>query len=260
MSIRPFNGPFMLLLLLTAISIAVIRRLRKRPKKQRTGFLLILCIFNILFYSVYKCLLSVDQEFMLISQLEHFNWFNELPLQLCNVNLFLIPAGLLSQKRSILGFSFFTAPLGAAMALLFPESAFVGYSLMLPRIFGFYLTHILLIICGLSLSALGFYRPQRKDFPGIIAAFVILAFSAHLVNTLFRYTVCPQANYFFTYGADISLLNLFWKLIPIPFLYELPALLSLLCYMVIIEFFFCYTLNVSIYMNYCTIGRGNILF
>ena len=121
--------------------------------------------------------------------------------------------------------------LGAAMALTFPEIAFNGYSLLLPRMLGFYLTHLLLIVCGISLTTLGFYRPEYRDFPGIIAAFIVLSLGAHLVNTILRNTVCPQADYFFTYGADISVLNMLWSVIPIPYVYLLPALAVLLAYM-----------------------------
>ena len=67
--------------------------------------------------------------------------FNELSLHLCNINLFLTPLGVWKRNRSIMGFSFFVAPLGALMALLFPEPLFSGFSLFLSRIFGYYVTH-----------------------------------------------------------------------------------------------------------------------
>ena len=52
-----------------------------------------------------------------------------------------------------------------------------------------------------------------------------------MTNVLFRLTVCPEANYFFTYGAEIGVLKLFWRIIPAPLLYGLPALLILAGYM-----------------------------
>ena len=126
------------------------------------------------------------------------------------------------------------------MALVFPEAPFVGYSLWLPRMLGFYATHILIIVCGLSLVTLGFYRPQFRDIPGIAGTFFLLGIGALAVNFLLRHTVCPLANYFFVYGGDvdISILNLFWKWLPVPFLYELPALLILVGYMALICRFF----------------------
>lgn len=121
------------------------------------------------------------------------------------------------------------------MALLFPEVPFTGFSLFLPRILGFYCTHALLIVCGLALALLDFYRPTPRDYPGVFGTFVLLALGAHLINLLLRATVCPGANYFFTFGADISILNLFWRFIPYPFFYELPSLLILLGYMGLVQ-------------------------
>ena len=139
--------------------------------------------------------------------------------------------GVWKRNRSIMGFSFFVAPLGALMALLFPEPLFSGFSLLMPRIFGYYVTHAILVVCGLSLATLGFYRPDPKDIPRILKTFGLLAVGAHLINLLLRLTLCPEANYFFTYGAEISVLKLFWRIIPVPLLYELPAPLILAGYM-----------------------------
>lgn len=59
----------------------------------------------------------------------------------------------------------------------------------------------------------------------------MLAVGAHLINLLLRLTLCPEANYFFTYGAEIGVLKLFWRIIPAPLLYGLPAPLILAGYM-----------------------------
>ena len=117
------------------------------------------------------------------------------------------------------------------LTLLFPEPLFSGFSLFLPRIFGYYVTHALLVVCGLSLATLGFYRPDPKDIPRILKTFGLLAVGAHLINLLLRLTLCPEANYFFTYGAEIGVLKLFWRIIPAPLLYGLPAPLILAGYM-----------------------------
>ena len=152
MQIYPFNIVYIFLMLLGAATLMLIwHALRDKPETTRKRVLVIICALNIVFYFVYKGFLSVDAEFLEISGLESFNWFNELPLQLCNINLFLIPLGVMTKKRGVLGFSFFIAPLAAMLALLFPEIAFTGYSLSQPRILGYYVTHLLIVICGLSL-------------------------------------------------------------------------------------------------------------
>ena len=113
----------------------------------------------------------------------------------------------------------------------FNLALFSGFSLLMPRIFGYYVTYALLVVCGLSLATLGFYRPAPRDIPQILKTFGLLAVGAHLINLMLRLTLCPEANYFFTYGAEIGVLKLFWRIIPVPLLYGLPAPLILAAYM-----------------------------
>ena len=231
-SITPFHGLHLLLFLLTAsATILIFLLLRRKREVRRANMLIGVCLCNLALFTVYKLSLSRDAVYVSAYYPNGFNLFNELPLHLCNINLFLIPIGVWKRNRSILGFSFFVAPLGALMALLFPEPLFSGFSLFLPRIFGYYVTHALLVVCGLSLATLGFYRPDPRDIPRILKTFGLLAVGAHLINLLLRLTLCQEANYFFTYGAEIGVLKLFWRIIPAPLLYGLPAPLILAGYM-----------------------------
>ena len=236
MTIRPFNPVFFGLLALIVLALVGIRRFgRTHTFQQRQWLLIGLSAANLVLFFIYKSLLSMDREFLVLSGQAHFNWFSELPLQLCNINMFLIPIGVLTHRKSVMGFSFYMAPLGAMLAMLFPEPAFTGYSLLLPRILGFYGTHALLVACGLSLAGMDFYQPSMKEAPRVLGVYVTLTLAAHALNMILRATVCPEANYFYTYGADISVLNLFWRMIPHPLLYELPAPLLLLAYMSLVQ-------------------------
>ena len=231
-SITPFHGLHLLLLLLTAsATILIFLLLRGKREARRANMLISVCLCNLALFTAYKLSLSRDAVYVSAYYPNGFNLFNELPLHLCNINLFLIPLGVWRRNRSIMGFSFFVAPLGALMALLFPEPLFSGFSLLMPRIFGYYVTHAILVVCGLSLATLGFYRPDPRDIPRILKTFGLLAVGAHLINLLLRLTLCPEANYFFTYGAEIGVLKLFWRIIPAPLLYGLPAPLILAGYM-----------------------------
>ena len=231
-TITPFRGLHLLLLLLTAAAVLLIfLLLRGKPEARRSRYLIGVCFFNLALFAGYKLSLSMDAAYIRAYYPNGFSIFNELPLHLCNINLFLIPLGVWKRNRSIMGFSFFVAPLGALMALLFPEPLFSGFSLLMPRIFGYYVTHAILVVCGLSLATLGFYRPDPRDIPRILKTFGLLAVGAHLINLLLRLTLCPEANYFFTYGAEIGVLKLFWRIIPAPLLYGLPAPLILAGYM-----------------------------
>lgn len=231
-SITPFRGLHLILLLLTAAAaLLIFLLLRGKSEARRSRLLIGICLFNLALFAGYKLSLSMDAAYVSAYYPNGFNIFNELPLHLCNINLFLIPLGVWKRNRSVMGFSFFVAPLGALMALLFPEPLFSGFSLFLPRIFGYYVTRALLVVCGLSLATLGFYRPDPRDIPRILKTFGLLAVGAHLINLLLCLTLCPEANYFFTYGAEISVLKLFWRIIPAPLLYGLPAPLILAGYM-----------------------------
>lgn len=233
MIIKPFNAVHIgLFVFAAAVIVALYFALYRADEDTKKWVVVAICAANVIGFFLYKFALSRDAEFLRVNCISRFNWWNELPLQLCNINMFLIPIGLLTKKRAVMGFSFFVAPLGAVMALLFPEPAFTGFSLFLPRMLGFYGTHIVIFICGISLATLGLYRPQLRDFPGIYLTLICLACGAHVLNLVLRRTVCPFANYFFTYPADISILRLFFKWIHVPLLYLVPGLAILGAYMI----------------------------
>ena len=105
--IKPFNGTYFICWCIAVLAMIVIPLLLKnKSEKAKKTFLVGLCVVNIIVFFVYKGFLSVDRDFLAKAEIEGgFNWFNELPLQLCNINMFLIPIGLLTKKRGILGFS-----------------------------------------------------------------------------------------------------------------------------------------------------------
>ena len=160
-------------MLTAAAALLVFLLLCKKTEARRSRLLIGVCLFNLALFVGYKLSLSMDAAYVSAYYPNGFNIFNELPLHLCNINLFLIPLGVWKRNRSVMGFSFFVAPLGALMALLFPEPLFSGFSLFLPRILGYYVTHALLVVCGLSLATLGFYRPDPKDIPRILKTFAL---------------------------------------------------------------------------------------
>ena len=91
-SITPFRGPHLLLLLLTATAVLLIfLLLRGKPEARRSRFLIGVCFFNLALFAGYKLSLSMDAAYIRAYYPNGFNLFNELPLHLCNINLFLIP-------------------------------------------------------------------------------------------------------------------------------------------------------------------------
>ena len=150
--------------------------------------------------------------------------------------MMLIPIAVLLNKRPLMGFCFFLAPLGALLAIIMPGEGFNGYSIFLPRMLGYYGTHFMIVIEGLALAAFGFYRPKYKDLWKTFLTMVILLLVIFGVNQLIINVFGYQAaNYFYTmFPENISLLELFWKWIPVPCLYLLPGAVILIVYMVLV--------------------------
>lgn len=235
-TIRPFNGVFFVTLgafaLLLILGSLILRR---RREGIRRGAVVLACLITLAGFFVYKYFLSIDAQFRALNG--GFNWWDELPLHLCNINLILIPIAVLTKKKPLLGFCFFVGPLGALFALIMPDSHFSGFSLLLPRMLGYYGTHFMVIVAALSLVTLGLYRPRFKDLPFTVLALAAVALVVFGINALMRYTgVNPAANYFYIWEPlqGVSLLELFYQWIPIPYLYMLPCIAIIALYMVIV--------------------------
>ena len=93
-SITPFHGLHLLLLLLTAsATILIFLLLRGKREARRANMLISVCLCNLALFTAYKLSLSRDAVYVSAYYPNGFNLFNELPLHLCNINLFLIPLG-----------------------------------------------------------------------------------------------------------------------------------------------------------------------
>ena len=224
-------GAFLLLLLLASFL------LRGKSERVRQWVLVGACMITLLGFVLYKYALSLDHDFNVITaDMGGFNWWGELPLQLCNINMLLIPVAVLRKSRPLQSFCFFLGPLGALMALLMPGNGFDGYSLLLPRMLGYYGTHFMVVIEGLALLTFGLYRPHVRDLPRAMLSALAIALGVFLINMLLRWSgLHPKANYFFAVETEGNfLLEIFHSWIPIPFLYLLPCLIILGGYMLIV--------------------------
>ena len=240
--IEPFNGTFIAFFVLF-IAILVIASLIMRNKSDsaKRAVIVTACIITLIGFFVYKYYLSIDAEFDAANQaMGGFNWWGELPLQLCNINMILIPIAVLTQKRPLLCFCFFVGPLGALMALLMPTAGFSGYSLLIPRMLGYYGTHMAIIIEALAIVTFGLFRPRFRDIPRTCITVIVIAFVIFIINLILRGTgLHPKANYFFIMETEGNpILEIFRRLIPLPYLYELPCIAVLAVYMSVITAFF----------------------
>ena len=154
--------------------------------------------------------------------------------------MILIPIAVATKNRGLMSFCFFVGPLGALLALVMPGNGFDGYSILMPRMLGYYGTHFMVMIEGLALAAFGLYRPQFRDLPKTLLAILLITFAVFCINMLLRATgLHPKANYFFSVETEGNpVLEIFHHLIPYPFLYLLPGVLVLVVYMAPITFGF----------------------
>ena len=231
---RPFR-PIFLIMFAFFILLLIVSSLLLRKKSERTRALVIaiVCWVTLLGFFAYKYALSVDADFNVITaDMGGFNWWGELPLQLCNINLLMIPIAVLTRKRPLLGFCFFVGPIGALMALVMPGNGFDGYSILLPRMLGYFLTHFVVMTAALAIGTYGLYRPRLRDLPLTVLTIFVVALIVFGFNMLLRSTgLHTKANYFFSVETEgNALLELFYSWIPLPFLYLLPSIVILALY------------------------------
>lgn len=238
--VKPFNPMFIILF---AIGFGILWALTKLLKNANEGakraVYIFLCLLTIAGFFTYKYYLSIDADFKVINgSYGGFNWWQELPLHLCNIHMLLMPIAVASKKKAILSFCFFVAPLGALMALLMPTLGFSGYSVLIPRIIGFYGTHVMVIVEAILLYTLDFYKPEYRDIPkAAILTFCIATIIFGINITLKFLKLCPNPNYFFLLDTEGNpILELFKSYIPYPFLYALPCLVILIIYMLLVTF------------------------
>lgn len=236
--LEPFNLLFFLLmaafiLLLIISSLA----LKKSSEDTRRNVLCVACIITLIGYFIYKHALSLDKDYNVITaNMGGFTWWGELPFQLCNINMILIPIAIWRKSRPLLSFCFFVGPLGALMALLMPGNGFSGYSLLLPRMLGYHFTHFMIMIEGLAIGTFRLYRPVYKDIPKTLLMGLLVLLGVTVINLLLRWTnLHPKSNYFFAMETEGNpLLELFYKWIPVPCLYVIPAFAIIAIYMLIV--------------------------
>ncbi len=232
---RPFNALY-IAVFAASIAVLVVASLILRNKSEalRRRVIIIASLITLAGFFVYKGFLSVDRDFdRITAQMGGFNWWGELPLQLCNINMILIPIAVHWNKRALMSFCFFVGVLGATMALAMPGNGFSGYSLLLPRMLGYYGTHFAIVVEALALVTFGLYKPKFRDLPMATLMLVLIALAACGISLLLRVTgLHPKANYFYSVETEgNALLELFHKYLPGPYLYLLPSIGILWVYM-----------------------------
>ena len=238
--LSPFNGLFFALFAAFAAVFLILSLIMRRcSDKTRRGTLAGLMLFTLAVFVWYNIMLSLDAPYSALCTAAGkggFNWWGELPLQLCNINMILIPVGVLTKKRPLMSFSFFLGPLGAAMALMMPGVGFENCSVLLPRMIGYYFTHFMVFFGALALWGFGIYRPTFRDILPALISTVVLSFVIFLINMAFRRLgLNPFSNYFYNVETEGNpILEIFHRILPYPFVFSIPCLGILIPYMLIV--------------------------
>lgn len=158
-----------------------------------------------------------------------------LPLQLCNLAVFLIPAALLTKKAVLMDFVFYICGLGALVAILIPGSDYADtYSMMT---ISFYVFHFSIFLIPLLSSMWGFHslKPSRKSALNLTGLVLVISGTLHLLNLFLNIVMHVPANYFFTMKDLAAPINpafaLFASWIPFDYFYLIVAFPILYLYM-----------------------------
>lgn len=212
--------------LFAVIAFVIVKTVGKKDQAFKEKFLMWMYIGVFVYFIIYKIMLSMDVDYSVLcaeNDLGAFSWWKELPLQLCNICIWLLPISIKLNLRPLKAFCFYFSILGATLAIVISEVGFKDYSLFLPRVMNYQFTHLFGVIMPFLIYGLDIFRPKFKDIIPTAGMFLCVGAFVHLCNTVLRATVEPHANYMFTCDPVNGALQFFWGLIPVKFLYLLPA-------------------------------------
>jgi uncharacterized membrane protein YwaF len=148
-----------------------------------------------------------------------------MPLQLCSLVTFSLGPAIIWPSRPLRGFCYFIGCLTGFLALFSPAQGIEGVGVFSPLAIGFFGSHGLNVVIGALIASLGLYRPSYREAFKALGLFLILAVAMAALNLSLRWTLLPQANYFYFFdpeGAEI--LVALHNLVGLPILYLLPLI------------------------------------
>ncbi len=134
MEIKTFNLTYFLFFGVI-IGATVFFSLYGKNKSMHTKKCIIMgiCAFNLFFFFFYKIGLFVGHPELAIREYKFDIWL-ELPIQLCNISMFLVPIGIILNNDKLYAYGFYVAPLAAFFALTFPDVDFTETNIFLSFI------------------------------------------------------------------------------------------------------------------------------
>ena len=218
MKVEYFNAThFLFLGIALVLFLGLFFSLKKIPENSKRKFLLYFSVANTLIFVVYKIL----ETTVFGKTIE-----SSIPLHLCNIMIFLMPFAFCFEKSWLRSIMFYISIPGCVLALLFMDGWYVGVPISNGSLWLYFIVHINLFVTSLLMVCLGLYKPKMSH--AILNGIIIFAFAglSHVVNVIFRATnLVGNSNYFYTFGSKGNIaINFFYKLIPIPLVFQIPLL------------------------------------
>lgn len=211
--VKPFNATWWIIFVCQFALVLLVKVIvGNKPYEYIYKFMTDFSIFNLIYLFLYKFSLSKTNDF-------EFNFWNELPLYLCNIGSILAYLAMKYNDQVMMGFCYCVGTVGALMAYLMPDKKFIDVNLFSTRAIGYYGYHGLLIVINLSFKTLGIYQPSVNDLKKIIYLCIFIVLLVHLVNMLLRHKIYPNANYMFTVEPTNIVLEKVYKICPIKCIY-----------------------------------------
>lgn len=225
MTMQYLNLPHWIYMILMPVSVIVAYLIfRNKSEKAQRIFLYTICFINIGLFIIYKTDKAINHP-------ELFDLWADLPLQLCNMNLYLMPIALKTRSKTLYGYLVFVSLMAAALGILSYDQAYVGRSPFDISVMCYFVDHIIIVVVAMCLVLFGYYKPTKYENV-IISMFIMFGFAMtmHSINVIFRATgLSPNANYFVSYGQAGNFgTEILMKIINVPLLYMIPTACILL--------------------------------
>ena len=225
MTMQYLNLPHWIYMILMPVSVIVSYLIfRNKSEKTQRLYLYILCFINIGLFFIYKTDKAINHP-------EIFDIWADLPLQLCNMNLYLMPIALKTRNKTLYAYLIFVSLTAAALGIFSFDKAYIGRSMFDIAVLGYFIDHIIIVVVAMCLFLFGYYKPNKYENV-IISIFIMFGFAMtmHSINVIFRATkLSLNANYFVSYGQAGNFgTEILMKIINVPLLYMIPTACILL--------------------------------
>ncbi len=209
---RPFTLQHIILTLLSFLLIYIlIRYIRKKQRRTRIKWV----------YSAYALLVILNVLRLVWGfGTEKFDIKEDLPLQLCGIQMFTLPVALFAHGKAkdyMREFAFSYGTVGFVLALLMPFTTLFDYPVFHFRSMQSLIYHAVMGFIALSMPLIG-YKPDITNVRKAYISLLVFAILTGVVNLL------TGSNYLYT-----SYLPITFKLLPWPF--YIPFLLAFMLLM-----------------------------